>query len=129
MGYSCGMGDSLLAVRIDLWLVAARIYKTRSLAQHACEGGRVKLNGQSVKASRALKRGDEVRTELAHGLQILVVLELAEKRLGAPAARLLYDDRSPPPVPKEERDFALRDRGAGRPTKADRRALTRLRED
>jgi ribosome-associated heat shock protein Hsp15 len=56
------------------------------------------------------------------------VLKLAEKRLGAPEARLLYDDHSPPPPPKEE-SVAIRERGAGRPTKADRRAMDRLRRD
>jgi ribosome-associated heat shock protein Hsp15 len=56
------------------------------------------------------------------------VLRLAEKRLGAPEARTLYADHSPPPPPKEER-VAVRERGAGRPTKADRRAMDRLRGD
>jgi ribosome-associated heat shock protein Hsp15 len=57
---------------------------------------------------------------------VLIVRELSEKRLGPPQAKLLYDDRSPPPPPKEERPIAERERGAGRPTKADRRAIDRL---
>jgi ribosome-associated heat shock protein Hsp15 len=60
------------------------------------------------------------------GTVILIVKGLAEKRLSAPLAQLLYEDHSPPPPPKEER-VAIRERGAGRPTKADRRATTRLR--
>jgi ribosome-associated heat shock protein Hsp15 len=116
----------LLAVRVDRWLVAARAYKTRGLAQRACEGGRVKLNGSNVKSSHFVKCGDEVRAETPHGQLVWIVRELAEKRLGAPAAKLLYEDKSPPPVPKEERPIALRDRGTGRPTKAERRAIDRL---
>jgi ribosome-associated heat shock protein Hsp15 len=120
------MADSLLAVRIDRWLVAARIFKTRGMAQRACDGGRVKLNGSNVKPSHWVKCGDEVRAEIARGSLILVVRELAEKRLGPPQAKLLYDDRSPPPPAKEERPIALRERGTGRPTKAERRAIDRL---
>jgi ribosome-associated heat shock protein Hsp15 len=117
-----------LVVRADRWLVAARIYKTRVLAQLACSGGRVKVNGQAIKASHAIKRGDEVHAEGPRGSLILVVRDLADKRLSAPLAAALYEDHSPPPPPKEERAIiAVRERGAGRPTKADRRALDRLR--
>lgn len=115
----------LLVVRVDRWLVAARVFKTRGLAQIACTGGRVKVNGEAVKPSSTLKRGDELRAEGPRGQLVLVVRELADKRLSAPQARELYDDHSPPPA-KEER-LAVRERGAGRPTKADRRALERLR--
>lgn len=120
----------LLTVRLDRWLVAARIFKTRGLAQEACAGGRVKVNGRSVKASTLVKRQDELRVEGPWGLKVLRVREYAEKRLSAPAAQLLYDDESPPPPPKAEvLVAAVRERGAGRPTKADRRALDRLRDD
>lgn len=73
-----------------------------------------------------VKIGDEVRAFAPRGIVVLVVKGLAEKRLSAALAQLLYDDNSPPPPPKEER-LAVRERGAGRPTKADRRALSRLR--
>jgi ribosome-associated heat shock protein Hsp15 len=122
------MADPLLVVRIDRWLVAARIFKTRGLAQLACGGGHVTVNGQGVKASQNIKRGDEVRVQGPRGLLVLVARELADKRLSAPAAKELYEDNSPPPPPKEEL-IAPRERGAGRPTKADRRALERLRRD
>jgi ribosome-associated heat shock protein Hsp15 len=116
------------AIRVDLWLVAARVYKTRGLAQSACTGGLVKVNDQSVKPSQLVKSGDEIRAESPSGLRILVVKYLADKRLSAPLARELYDDRSPPRPPKDVLpDIAVRERGAGRPTKADRRALERLR--
>ncbi len=82
-----------------------------------------------MKASRVVRRGETISVESPRGLLILVVRELAEKRLSAPLARELYEDHSPPPPPKEERIFGVRERGAGRPTKADRRALERLRRD
>lgn len=123
------MPEPVLAVRTDRWLVAARIFKTRGLAQLACAGGRVKVEGAAVKASRVVRRGETISVESPRGLLILVVRELAEKRLSAPLARELYEDHSPPPPPKEERIFGVRERGAGRPTKADRRALERLRRD
>lgn len=114
------------AVRVDRWLLAARLFKTRSLAQQACVGGKVKLNGQPAKPGHLVKVGDEVRAESARGLRVLIVRGVAEKRLSAPLAALLYEDHSPPPPPKEE-IVAQRERGAGRPTKAERRALDRLR--
>lgn len=116
------------AVRVDRWLLAARLFKTRGEAQQACSGGRVKINGNSVKASHLVKCGDEVRAEAPRGLVVLIVRELAEKRQSPELARQLYEDHSPPPPPKEERtELPQRDRGTGRPTKADRRALQRLR--
>lgn len=116
------------AIRIDRWLVAARVYKTRGLAQEACAGGRVKVNDQSAKPSHMVKSGDEIRADSPAGLRIMKVKYVADKRLSAPLARELYDDRSPPRAPRDvEPDVAVRERGAGRPTKADRRALERLR--
>lgn len=116
------------AVRVDRWLVAARLYKTRGLAQAACTGGRVKVNDQSVKSSQLVKCGDEIRADSPAGLRVLTIKYLTDKRLSAPLARELYDDRSPPRAPRDvEPNVAVRERGAGRPTKADRRALARLR--
>jgi ribosome-associated heat shock protein Hsp15 len=114
------------SVRLDRWLCATRLYKSRASAGKACAGGLVKLNGESVKPSHGVRRGDEIRAEAARGTVIWSVTELAEKRLAPKFARLLYDDHSPPPPPKEER-FPIRERGAGRPTKHERRALARFR--
>ncbi|MDX2052285.1 MAG: RNA-binding S4 domain-containing protein [Polyangiaceae bacterium] len=113
------------SVRIDRWLVAARIFKSRVLATEACTGGAVKVNGETVKPSRALRVGEEVSGLAPRGRIVLFVLALAEKRLSAPLARALYEDRSPPPT--EEPEFAVRVRGAGRPTKTERRAISRFR--
>lgn len=113
-------------VRIDQWLNAARIYKSRTTASEACVAGHVKLNGQQVRPSHLVKTGDEIRALCPRGPVVLEVLALADKRLSPPKARELYLDHSPPPPPREER-VAVRERGAGRPTKADRRALEKLR--
>jgi ribosome-associated heat shock protein Hsp15 len=115
-------------VRVDRWLAAARIFKSRTQAADACTAGHVKLNGIGAKPSHALKIGDEVVAHAPRGMVVLEVLKLAEKRLSPPLARALYEDHSPPPPPREER-VAPRLRGTGRPTKAERRALTRLRGD
>lgn len=114
------------SVRIDRWLCATRLYKTRSLSQKACTGGLVKLNGVSVRPSHPVRPGDEVRAEAPRGQVVWQVLALAEKRLSAALARELYEDHSPPAPPKLER-VAPRERGAGRPTKSQRRALDRFR--
>jgi ribosome-associated heat shock protein Hsp15 len=115
------------SVRIDRWLCATRLYKTRSQSQQACSGGLVKVNGTNVRPSHPVRAGDEVRAEAPRGLVIWHVKTLAEKRLSAALAAALYEDHTPPPPPREE-VVAPRARGAGRPTKAERRALDRLRE-
>ena len=120
------MGSVSEQTRIDRWLAATRVFKSRNLAQAACEAGHVRINDLQVKPSAQVKIGDEVRAFAPRGTVVFVVKGLAEKRLSAALAQLLYDDHSPPPPPKEER-VAVRERGAGRPTKADRRAITRLR--
>ena len=113
-------------VRIDRWLSAARIYKSRTLATDACVGGHVRVNGNPVRASHAVKVGDRVEALAPRGPVVLDIAGLAEKRLSPPAARELYEDHSPPPPPREER-IAVRLRWSGRPTKAERRALERAR--
>ena len=115
------------SVRIDRWLCASRLYKTRSLSQQACTGGLVKLNGSPVRPSHPVRAGDEIRAEAPRGQVVWLVLAVAEKRLSAAEAQKLYEDHSPPPPPREEA-VAPRLRGAGRPTKAERRALERFRQ-
>jgi len=120
------MGALAEQIRIDRWLTATRVFKSRTLAQAACEAGHVRINDVQVRASQLVKIGDEVRAFAPRGVVIFLVKGLADKRLSAALAQLLYDDHSPPPPPKEER-VAVRERGAGRPTKADQRAISRLR--
>jgi ribosome-associated heat shock protein Hsp15 len=116
------------SVRIDRWLCAARVYKSRTLATQACVGGRVRVNDQSVKPHHALRPGDRVAAQTDGGPRILAVKALAEKRLSPAGARELFDDRSPPPEPRPLRvRTPQRDPGAGRPTKRERRDLDRFR--
>ena len=115
------------AIRVDKWLWAARMFKTRSQASKACTAGHVKLNGESVRASKPVRRGDHLEVQTRGGLRIVDVLLLSDRRGPASVARTLYEDHTPPPPPKEERNFAVRERGSGRPEKKDRRLLIRLR--
>ena len=121
------MADAVGA-RIDLWVWAVRLYPTRSVAADACRAGHVKVNDVRVKPSQVVKIGDVVRASTPGGERIVVVSGLLSKRVGAAMAVQHYEDRTPPKPPKEERDvFAIRERGAGRPTKRDRRLTQRLR--
>jgi ribosome-associated heat shock protein Hsp15 len=120
--------SNLSAVRIDKWLWAARMYKTRSVASDACDAGHVKLNGSSTKPSKTVKKGDRVEANTPGGRKILEVVALAEKRGPASFAQQLYLDHSPPPPPKDlSGPDGRRDRGEGRPTKRERRLLDRLK--
>jgi ribosome-associated heat shock protein Hsp15 len=120
--------ESLASVRIDKWLWAARMFKTRSAASTACSAGHVKMAGESVKSSKLVKAGDHVDVLTAGGPRQLEVIALGERRGPAELAKTLYIDHTPPPPPNAEfMHEAQRERGAGRPTKRDLRELRRLR--
>jgi ribosome-associated heat shock protein Hsp15 len=114
------------SVRVDRWLAAARIFKSRTQASQSCNGGHVKLNEHNVKPHQLVRIGDALQVRRSERLLLLEVVGLADKRQSPPLARELYEDHSPPPPPREER-AADRDPGAGRPSKRDRRLLRRLR--
>lgn len=89
-------------VRLDVWLDVACVYKTRSEAQKACNGGKVVVNGQRARPHRALRVGDEVNLTRGPGRrQVLVVASLASQHLPKADARLLYRDATPPLTPAE----------------------------
>jgi ribosome-associated heat shock protein Hsp15 len=113
-------------VRLDRWLLAARLYKTRSVAQEHCDGGHVKVNGAGAASSKAVRVGDTVAAVTPGGERIYRVLGLAQRRASAAEARGLFEDLTPPPPPRQE-PVAERDRGAGRPTKREARLLRQLR--
>ncbi|WP_225822609.1 RNA-binding S4 domain-containing protein [Streptomyces naphthomycinicus] len=120
-----GHGES---VRVDSWIWAVRLIKTRSLGATACRGGHVHVNGERVKPAYSLRVGDEVRLRHEGRERVVIVRRLIRKRVGAPVAVQCYIDNSPPPPPREAvAPAGLRDPGAGRPTKRDRRELERLR--
>ena len=114
-------------VRIDAWLWAVRLYKTRSAATAAVRAGHVRIDGEPVKAATPVVVGNRVRVRQDGRERILEVTGLIAKRVGAPVARQQYVDHSPPPVPRELLAVPYRERGAGRPTKRDRRQLDALR--
>lgn len=118
-------------MRLDRWLWAARFYKSRSLAQAACTGGKVDVNGQAGKPARAVGLGDRLQITVGDWRRQLVVTGLSERRGPASEAQTLYEDRSPPPPsrPRRQPPPVLRSTGLGRPTKRERRLLDRLRSD
>jgi len=113
--------------RVDSWTWSVRLFKTRSAAATACRAGHVRVNGTSVKAAHPVKIGDEVRVRVSGVERIVEVAKIVTKRVGAPIAAECIIDRSPPPPPKELlASIPQRDRGAGRPTKRDRREIEKL---
>lgn len=114
--------------RIDKWLWAARIYKTRTLAAEACKNGRISINGARAKAARSLKVGDEVSVRKAPITYSFRVLQAIEKRVGARLLPEILENITP----AEQYEllemsrisgFIDRAKGTGRPTKKDRRAM------
>ena len=115
------------AVRIDAWVWAVRLYKTRTAAAEAVRAGHVKLNGVAVKPAQHVVVGDTVRAWVHHREHIVEVAQLHSKRVGPAIARAAYVDHSPPPPSKEIlASMPKRDRGMGRPTKKERRQMDRL---
>ena len=124
------------AVRLDVWLDVACLFKTRSEAQVACRGGKVDLNGQAAKPHRTIRPGDQIRITRPSGRrQTVVVRTLADRHVPKADARALYDDRTPPPTPEEvemrrlARIFrAVTHTHPGRaPDRRERRALRKLK--
>jgi ribosome-associated heat shock protein Hsp15 len=114
------------ATRVDRWLWAVRIFKTRSAATDACRDGQVRVNDLPAKAATTVRVGDRVRAEVQGRTRIVEVVEVIEKRVGPPVAATCLVDHSPPVADEDPGPFA-RKRGTGRPTKRDRRRLDRLR--
>ena len=116
-----------MSVRVDSWLWSVRAFKTRSAATAACRSGHIKVNGERAKAAQAVKVGDEVRIRVSGFDRVLEVRETLVKRVGAAVAAEAYVDNSPPlPTPEETALLPRRDRGAGRPTKRERREIEKL---
>ena len=116
------------SVRVDAWAWAVRLFKTRSAASDACKAGHLKVNGERAKPSQQVHIGDEVRAFVGGSEKIYIARRLIVKRVGAAVAADCFEDRTPPPPPKTETPLdVLRERGAGRPTKRDRRLLDQLR--
>ena len=123
-------------VRLDKWLWAARFFKTRSLAADTIEGGKVELNGDRVKRAKNVQRGDEVSVRLGPYEHVVVVRGLSERRGPASVAQSLYEETAASIAAREHLAAQLKMAPAafvyeerGRPTKKDRRELTRFIDD
>ncbi|MEU4762353.1 S4 domain-containing protein [Actinosynnema sp. NPDC023794] len=117
------------STRVDRWLWAVRLTKTRSDAAAACKGGHVRVNDRPAKPATSVSPGDEVRARVGDTTRIVEVVRVIQKRVGAADAVGCFIDRTPPPPPPTEApaQVARRDRGAGRPTKRERRVLDKFR--
>src|SRR3984885_6405993 len=121
------MMDDMESTRVDRWLWAVRLTKTRADAAAACRGGHVRVNDRPAKAASTVSPGDEVRARVGDTTRIVEVVRVIQKRVGAADAVTCYLDRTPVAPPTAIVPVAIRERGAGRPTKRDRRALDRWR--
>ena len=124
-------------MRLDVWLDVTCLFKTRSEAKRACEGGKIDVNGQSARPHRDIKVGDEIDITRPFGRrQKVAVRGLAEQHMKKADAKLLFEDLTPKPSPEElelRRMARLaapftRPRSAGAPDKRERRALRKLKE-
>lgn len=113
--------------RIDRWLCAVRLVKTRPIATKLCEGGHVLVNGNPAKPSTKVRVGDRVEALIAARQRIVEVVQPIENRVGAPVAETCYVDHSPPPVVAQIAPGIKVIRGEGRPSKRLRRELERMR--
>ena len=118
-------------LRIDKWLWHARFFKSRTTATKLCAGGRVRVNREVIaKAHHPVRAGDIITFPQGRTIRVVEVVALGERRGPASEAQTLYTDLTPPPPPREATPSAARrERGAGRPTKAERRALDRLMDN
>lgn len=116
------------SIRVDVWLWAVRIYKTRSRSSAACKAGHVRVGDERAKPAAPVRVGDRVRVRMDGFDRELEVTGLPQKRGSAEVARANVIDHSPPrPKPIDVGYVPMRDPGAGRPTKRERREITRLR--
>jgi ribosome-associated heat shock protein Hsp15 len=122
-------------IRLDKWLWAARFFKTRSLAAEAIGGGKVSLNGDRAKPAKPVKLGDEVRVQIGQFAHIITVRELSDRRGPASVAQTLYEETDESKAARARLAEQLRMAPAplvyeekGRPTKRDRREISRFRK-
>ena len=119
--------------RIDKWLWAVRIYKTRAMATEACAGGKVKIDGNTVKASRKIQPGDIVQARKGVVKYVYKIRRIAEKRMGAKLVNDFLEDMTPEDElaklkSVQKQPVHTREKGEGRPTKRERRKMDKYRE-
>jgi len=123
------------SVRLDVWLDVACLFKTRSEAKRACEGGKVEVNGEGAKPHRAIREGDRIRISRGFGRHQDVIVRIAiDDHVKKSEARALYDDITPKPTPEEiearrmERVYRAASQAAGTPDRRRRREIRRFKE-
>lgn len=123
--------SGLEKVRIDRWLWAVRVFKTRGAAAEACKGGKVEIDGENVKPSRGVRLGEKVEVNKDGVLREYRVVGLLLKRVGAKVVADFVEDLTPPERLEVRRETVAqrllqRESGLGRPTKRERREIDRL---
>jgi ribosome-associated heat shock protein Hsp15 len=123
------------SLRLDVWLDVACLFKTRSEAKRACEGGKVEVNGDPAKPNRAVREGDRLRISRGAGrFQDVIVRIIIDQHVKKTEARALYDDVTPKPTPEEvelrrqERAYRAAAAAAGTPDRNKRREIRRFKE-
>ena len=123
------------AIRLDVWLDVACLFKTRSEAKRACEGGKVEVNGDGAKPHRTIREGDRIRISRGFGRYQDVIVRIAiDQHVKKTEARALYDDVTPKPTPEEiearrmERVYRAAAQAAGTPDRNRRREIRRFKE-
>jgi ribosome-associated heat shock protein Hsp15 len=123
------------SIRLDIWLDVACLFKTRSEAKRACEGGKVEVNGDPAKPNRNVREGDRIRISRGAGrFQDVIVRIILAQHVKKTDARALYDDVTPTPSPQEvemrrqERAYRAAAAAAGTPDRRRRRQIRRLKE-
>jgi ribosome-associated heat shock protein Hsp15 len=121
-------------MRLDVWLDVSCLFKTRSEAKRACEGGKVEINGEHAKPNRLLHEGDRLRISRGHGhTQDVVVRILIDQHIKKAEARALYDDVTPKPTPEQiemarvDRAYQAAARAAGSPDRRRRRTIIQFK--
>jgi ribosome-associated heat shock protein Hsp15 len=122
-----GIIGAVESTRLDRWMWAVRLTKTRPDAAAACRGGHVRVNDRPAKPATMVSPGDEVRARVQDRTRVVEVVRVIQRRVGATDAATCYVDRTPAPPPEMLVPVARRDRGAGRPTKRERRVLDEFR--
>jgi len=126
--------ESPVTVRLDKWLWYARFFKSRSLATRLVQARKVRVNSVIAgKASASVKAEDVLTFPQAKNIRVVRIIAVGDRRGPAPEARALYEDLAPVETTKRDKktegQVAIREPGSGRPTKAERRALDKLRPD
>lgn len=124
------------SVRLDVWLDVACLFRTRSEAKRACEGGKVEVNGEHAKPHRAVREGDRLRISRGFGrFQDVVVRFLLDQHIPKTDARALYDDVTPKPTEEQiemrrmERAYRAAAQAAGTPDRRRRREIRKFKEE